>query len=533
MPRRVTKNSKKGGEPDKMDINTKCSLRNNNGDNLATTPMQIDKECKCEKLFDFIKQENYGICWFVSVLNMFTYSDGLKKFTNNYIETIKPFLKPKTIAESLNTNISGQYCTNVEEYIKDIIKSESNAGSSYLNNILKEFISYSDDKLRFDKQNSKSGGYPYLIIYPLLVKMGANPLHLKHVIYNLDDVGLLLPTNVHPRSLKLNRMCQDYLQDYERKKRDIQIFIITTGQNTDDGMIKSITENNNLFMGKYICFIEGNELIVYKLDCMSLSSNNNTVRGSAHIICAVTCNDQGYILNSYNAIDQGIKPFKNCSIYEYDWYKWKLNEFYQHSITVSNNHACKDGTIINYKFKNTHIPLFTQSDYYLYHKNVGLNTHVYIKEANIQFITNHLFETLHEVQYTNFNNLYNTYLKPYLYLLYNKLKREINNIFIDSINPLTNKNVYLNPNLVQPGLLNHNTNNTNIVCYKILHNDILDENEIKVVKDTLPDELTIYIENSAAYTIIIIFIQYQRSYTSPSYSPYGGKKAKGKSKKKT
>ena len=103
------------------------------------------------------------------------------------------------------------------------------------------------------------------------------------------------------------------------------------------------TNRNVLYLAKYICLIVYDILVVYKLDCAFLASNNNNYRkgASGHAICAVTCDGQGYILNSYlpgkiansntseNVTEtKSNDPIKDCPVYEYDWYKWNKNDFF-------------------------------------------------------------------------------------------------------------------------------------------------------------------------------------------------------------
>jgi len=394
-----------------------------------------ERECDCGSVLqklEHIKQGQYGMCWFVSMLNALLLSEKLNK-------ALRPFLKdtgiqlcklpsPKNVAAHLDNDVSGQSCLpnrvtfeNISMLYQHVVQARIFA------EILQEFVSHEVDICRFGCDNTVSGGIPYKVIVPYLVRLGFPVCDIKHVIMSFENISKIMP-GVNPRSLKFGRLFVDYLQALIADEKVCpRIFIVSQLIYDLDKPRENIEMRDlNWNTGRYICFLVTERsmtyLITYSLDCGFLLSNNNGGRymNAGHAICMVTCQNKGFIVNSYSPRDEDDHDhdvMKSCSVYKYDWHKWKKDDFFFHSIV--NDNECGKGSIV------VHVPDFddnflqTGTNEFLFHRNVGNNTLVYVREesALVDLTKTTSLDQMHQVAGYEFNTLYEIYIKPYFVLL--------------------------------------------------------------------------------------------------------------------
>jgi hypothetical protein len=290
--------------------------------------------------------------------------------------------------------------------------------------IFHEFISNQVSCTWFGPEDNQSGGAPYLIMVPYITRIDFPIKSIKHVLMNIDNIRSTLFTE--PRMLKFTRIIQDYLKEivYKQNKELPRIFVMTMIQGDQSCLIDILNGNTNLFLGKHVCIIVNGILVVYSLDSMTFSSNNNTnrlipgtpePRAYGHAICALTCNDKGYIVNSYDPSNEP-DPLKSCSVYEYNWKRWNKNEYYHHTIAQD---KCSEGKVfdINHLDQTAkHFVFSTNQDRFTFSRNVGVNSFIFVNEpaAIITLIPVVEFEDMHHPQEPQYH-YYQEYLKPYFY----------------------------------------------------------------------------------------------------------------------
>lgn len=384
----------------------------------------IHKNCYCEeKIYNQgqIKQGNYGTCWFVAVLNILFISDDVSTILRETMSENK-IKKHETICETPD-NIVNHLMNDIVNKYYTKKKKISNIINYIFQDIFEEYITDKYANVKFGPENV-SGGYPYKILVPYILYLKYPICKIKHII--MDFNFIINKFKIEPRTLKINRLCQDYIYNY----KIVNIFIITFIQNMND-------DNSYLYTGKYIIYINNKNLVVYKLDCGILINNNypidpNTgkMRETGHAICMLTCNKKGFIVNSHDLanIENIDNNIKTCTIFEHDWYKWKRNEYYYHTVIEG---GCGNGEI---KTKMDIQTLNSQNDF-IYHKNQGQNTLIYTKYKIFEKFEKNQFELIHTND--SIKEYYNRYLKPYLYFILlelNELNKISNSEVIDVIN---------------------------------------------------------------------------------------------------
>ena len=487
--------------------------------------------CDCEtRLLNLshIKQGQYGMCWFVSVLNTILLSDRLSHILKPYINIssiLQSCQDPVNIATHLEKEVSNKSCINDKCSIDTLFDvAKYTIKNTFFREILQEFFSNSQVKTLFGPEDYKTGGHPSHIIMPYLIRLGFPSCNIRHVVFNLNSVLSNLFTD--PRKIKLIRLCQEYLQTlHQQCNKNISIFLLSTAQNAG-GQIDDIQYHRDfLFLGKFICFISGNKLFVYKLDAAFLISNNNIIRGSGHAICAITCKDKGFIVNSY---DPNTINNKTCSVYPYDWYKWDSNNYFYH--TIDNSHKCSGGSMIQPSKLTANI-FQTKKNEFTFHRNIGNNTFIYVRSIHNITINNNI-ELLHAQhmygtpRHQDEQLSYIELLKPYLYLI-NEVASSLNIFgivyefvayFPDILFSLENSV------LIQRGIVD---NGMNMYAYKInvpLNSSVA---MASLIKECIPDDITI-VQSINHPNQFGLYIQYFRSISavSPLTTLYGRKKNK-------
>jgi hypothetical protein len=385
-----------------------------------------NSRCDCKKLLTNlkqIKQENFGMCWFVSVINTMLISERLNSvlkpyLVNNNINICS--VKPKNVARHLDSDVSGQSCLPSMLDFKTMFHLYREINSQLFGEILKDYVNDEVDYCKFGCENSNSGGIPFKILVPYIIRLGFPACDVKHVIFNFYRIQQTLPT-LQPRSLKFNRLFIDYLITMARDNKVLpKIFICTQLADQDSNNRDILSGNTAWYTGKYICFIAEDPqsgrkvLVVYTLDCGILTSNNNTGRGSGHAICMLSCKNKGYIVNSYLPQD-GTSPLKSCSVYHYNWQKWQSHDYFYH--TIDNDIHCGKGSILLHRPGSTldAQTLHTRDPKFMYHKNVGINSLIYVKDAYpIHDIDT--FDNIHDADHF-LHNVFDNFLKPYFVLI--------------------------------------------------------------------------------------------------------------------
>ena len=498
------------------------------------------KNCKCEKKFKQLKQLKQGkvnLCWLVSVLNMLLFSDEISTQLKKFID-IKYMIK------------SCQNLENIHKYIKEKVSKQLCAPNKYHSNILKlrdlndkkileekldiikylfeEFITNDNNELtKFKEIKFENGDIPYYIYIQYLSLLGYDINTVRHIVMDFNKIKNI--TSYNPRQFKMCRLFSDYLRKY-LFCNPLNIFICTILQQVKIDVNK--LNNDFMYLGKYICILEkltnGKYFyIVYKLDCGILGGFNK--KHLSHAISMVTCNTQGYILNSFYDNNKELElrdPLKSCGVFKYDWYKWNNNDFYYHNFVDDN---CANASIID---KNKLFSLYDNNGYidkendFCYNKNVGLcNSHFYVKINEKIIDKNEMIENIH-------NDLnFDEYLKPYIYLLYDEINK-YNRKHLEKIN------IKINFENIQPGFININEDKFIIIQRGIikenmvLHHYIINVNInieiIKFIGDTLfncltDDVMIIYHRNTSIFSILIEYIKNNNSSISTTSNEYFGK----------
>jgi len=418
------------------------------------------KSCfDCRILLDIkrIRQEKTGICWFASLIHIFNWSDSFRK------KKIKKTKSLETALKELN-ELANKPCTkNFYELslVNFFVRNPVTYHEERENNILYEY--FSPNGSFFCDATPTSGGFPINYLMPYLVTIGYEPTSIKHVISNLDKVRLLYDEkdDRNPRKTKYMRVLSDYLRELiVYKPRGIvettDVFTFTFLQQYKylDNLI-----DRTLLLGKYIMFIHEKFIQVFKLDAMILISLNNHKRGSGHAICAISCNKEGYILNTYDQDDYITAGNNDCGLFKYDWYKWNPYDMFSHSF--NDTYQCTAGKIEGIYEIQTRAgqslsdAVNDETNKYYYHRNIGDNSFLYVRQADMiindkikneynKFIQQRAYFDLYVLPYflyfTNITKIFLTEITyEYLVSIKSNLSQLINGIGYDP-DVKTNKN---------------------------------------------------------------------------------------------
>lgn len=506
-------------------------------DFMNTSPIEESncrhKNCKCEKKLSKLKQLKQGdtnICWFVSVLNMLLFSDEISTQLKNYNVDIKNIIKKCQNIDNLYYHIKNELSKQVcapnkvhENLLKlrnlESIKNEKK--SKYFSLLFDEFISYdSNTKLtEFQEIDFLSGGIPFNIYIKYLSLLGYDINTIRHIVMDFNKIfENTVLEKYNPRQFKMCRLFSDYLRTYIFCN-PLKIFICTVIQEHKINIKK--LKNDYMYFGKYICILEeltNGQLyfITYILDCGIIGAFNK--KGMSHAISMITCNTKGYIINSFNDNDKKLEennPLKSCGVYKYNWFKWDNNDFYYHKI--NHNNKCMDASIIN---KEQLLSIYDENGYnkeddFCYNKNTGLcNSHFYVK------IDEKIINRNKEIDNIHSNKYFNSYLKPYIYLLYDEINK-YNKTNLQKINISINfidiqpgfsdidKNLFT---IIQPGIIKEN-----MILYHyqlLVHNNLIEI--INFIGEMLFNYLTddimiIYHKNTNIFSILIEYTRYDDS----------------------
>jgi len=354
-----------------------------------------------------IRQGKTGICWFASLMHIFNLSDRFRFIlTEKKSELIE-------VLDELNT-LANKPCTCdpiKQSSVKSFIESLRPYHGYKDNYILYEY--FSPTGIDFCNATPYSGGFPLYYIMPYLVKLGFELSSIKHVISDLDKVRELYfdIDNRHPRKTKYIRVLSDYIKDLLvlrprdiDEETDILIFTIL-----HQGKYLERPIDRKLFIGKYIMFIHGDYIYVFRLEAMTLTTLNDLRRRSGHAMCAISCNQKGFIVNTYD--QENKKSGNDCGLFEYNWYKWNPDYIFSHSFNDKNE--CTDGKMI--KIDDIQFPgessisnfLVKQEKVFYYHRNVGDNSFFYVIENKVIIDRDDVL-----IHYEYYNNNFKNH-KPY------------------------------------------------------------------------------------------------------------------------
>ena len=476
-------------------------------------------DCECREYIRKmmqLKQGSYGMCWFVSVLNAIFISKGLRAVLHEYVN--REFLlqacgEPDVVANHLINEVKGKTCLQPACTLDDIIGVGTAATKKILyEQMLQEYFSEAQNPFVFADDDHQTGGLPLRVICPYLVRLGYPACNIKHVVYTFSS---LVRNKVDPRSVKVGRLCQDYLKYLHSCFENVDIFIFTMNQDMVSQLDDISKQNIALYMAKYLCFISGSQLHTYKLDCAFIASNNNSYRQSGHALCCVTCDDVGYILNSYHPKEG---KHKTCSVYRHDWYKWPSNEYYYH--TINSDNTCSQGEMIAASPGNE--SLFKTNDaHFTYHRNVGVNTFIYLRD--IQDIhPNTSIENIHsgsDATMSTIKGMFDEHVKPYLYLLDGLARRDsVNGLHFQfdacfHFQEMTNVTV-LQKGIVKPGM--------QVYSYTLTVPTNYIPQMIDLCQAVFPDDMMV-VHNGFNPRLFMVVVQYVRM-SWGSCPRYGGTK---------
>lgn len=523
-------------------------------ENMKTLLMQscADPSCSCKERVSQYKhliQGQYGMCWFVSVLNMMFLSDKLGALLRPYIAQVfsddPTCWTPEDIKTHLENEVSGQVCTPVNlNVMKNIFKDTFSIVSKILEpiNVLGEFISTSDDINRFNKEwFANSGGFPSHVLVPYILRLGVKFCSVKHLYFSFP---LAKQYNIEPRWIKLNRLCTDYLRGFMLSDQDIQLFILTTDQSNEDQYNDIWNNQRHLFISRYICILDecNKQLVLYTLDCAALNSCDNNKTRSGHIVCAITCNSHGYLMNSYHPSPGTVtyeQALKSCSVYQYDWQQW-YNKDDILRLQLHTDHTCSGGEMLNFSHNEQAIrEIFngSQKDEYIftYHRDVGHNTYVYVKET-IPLIKDENIDTLHELDKIDAltYEAYKVFMAPYFYLLKQRVSDSMSiNLRFEYIGTNFDPNVpikYDTHKMGIPGARVSKGESIFVHYYMVsipFDRDAIVKRDdvLKLILDVTPDEIAV-LRNPQAPTQIVIGVEYMRSQSMLVHPVFGGQKTK-------
>ncbi len=478
-------------------------------------PTTCGNNCDCETLIlssNQIKQGQYAMCWFVSLLNTLLLSDRLSSILKPYINTsaiLQLCQNPDIIASHLLNEVSNKPCLAPTCTIDTIINvAKYTIHTEVFREILHEY--FSDNPTSFGPENI-SGGYSARVIMPYLVRLGFPSCNIKHCVFNVDNVYRNLFTD--PRQIKLVRLCHEYLENIYKCNKNVEIFILSIAESLSMEFDDIRNKRDNLYLGKFICFIDNGKLFVYKLDAALLSSNNSIFKNMGHAISAITCKNHGFIVNSYDPVNIN---HKTCSLFNYDWYKWESNRYFYH--TIEQNHTCTGGHMIS--ANPTSFNIFTSKKAeFTYNRNIGNNSMIYVRSIHTLTLDNTI-ESLHTTHRYNTprhideQNTYKYFLKPYFYLL-NEISgfNNIKGIIYEFSGYFPNITFSLaNSILIQKGIIK---NGMNMYGYKItIPMQYYYPDFSKLIQECMPDDITI-IQNISNPNQYGLYVQYFRNIMNP------------------
>lgn len=465
----------------------------------------------CKVLLDSkrIRQEKTGICWFASLLHIFNWSDGFRNKKLKKTKRLETALKElKNLANKPCTSDFSKLSLVVNFCAKSVTFHEDGP-----NNILYEY--FSPTGALYCDATATSGGFPTNYLMPYMVTLGYDPTSIKHVVSDLDKVQLLYSgkDNRNPRQTKYMRVLADYLRELMVfKPRGIE-------ESTDVCTLSFLQSNKNfdnpidrrLALGKYVMFIHGDYIQVFKLDAMILISLNNSKRGSGHAICAVSCNNEGYIINTYDQDDYHTADNNDCGLFEYDWHKWNPDYVFAHSF--NDQHQCTSGGMKKISdiaaTSVTTVANNNTKDYY-YHRNIGDNSFMYVRQADVM-VTD---KVIHYHGFKQHAEYFSLYVMPYFTFFTNATNIYLTEVTFeylvskkDSIR-LVADGVGYDPDV---------STKENWGYYKL---DSSNTNNNKLFLDIVPEDFRIYLDAQSFY----ILVQYTIDFKQRSYG--GGRKAK-------
>ena len=116
---------------------------------------------------------------------------------------------PDCIAHHLETEVKNKTCVSPSCSLVNVAIIESEAKKkTVFENLLQEYFSDDSSSISFGNVGHSTGGIPYKIISPYLVRIGYDIKKIKHVIYNIYPTQF---QGIDPKSVKLARLCQNYL----------------------------------------------------------------------------------------------------------------------------------------------------------------------------------------------------------------------------------------------------------------------------------------------------------------------------------
>lgn len=391
----------------------------------------VNNSCDdCDNLLNIkrIRQGKTGICWFASLLHIFNWSDAFRNRIYNKTTTLENAL-------DLLNRLSSNPCTNDPHEAQVIAQHKP---LTFLEDLVTEFISCTGEF--FCAATSTSGGNSINYIIHFLVAMGYSVRAVKHLLVGFKNVEALNPT-VDLRSVKYMRLASDYIKGMMQSSsnprhqvEETEVFVLSFAQSSMDGRMKVLPgASRQLYLGKRIIFIVNGTVYVYLLDSMIMNAFNaihpqdvqnpedSTYRYYSHAICAITCNGNGYIVNTYND-DNETNRTQNCGLYKYDWRKWNDKKMFVHGFSHKINNVVCNAMLPNeeymeqYEFDNNNLNLekyYGKKEHFYYHRDIGNNSYIYVFENRYTPCSNVM--EYYNVLFTEdvMKNYYLEYVMPY------------------------------------------------------------------------------------------------------------------------
>lgn len=514
--------------------------------------MEAEEECdscECEIEKYRLRQslpnlQDLGVCWFFSILHVLYLSEGLKKAIARIRKNLPVVTIPRSGIDAYSEleQLSDNICTNDIAVLNKI--------NTYCSNIFS--VGKGPDKVlyqeffgpkgsQFCTASTTTGGDPINYILPYMVKLGFNPDRIKCIVSNFQFISNLYNSTRHPRSIKYLRVLSDYLKLIIRKNvnprgkkevTDVLIFLTHQYMNyhPKNNPYPSIlnfdkAEHRNLFLGSYIIYFVSVSsdgvtkklyMYVYKLDAMTFFTINDAVRKRGHVICAVTCGENQYIVNSY---DSSIKSFPNdCGIMKYNWKRWEnKNEFYTY--TFENGH---EGVI---KCQGSLQPIRTEDhisitanrnqDVFLHHRNIGNNAFIYVFDEILLFFHTPTDECnpekelpkkititdIYEYYLCNFQGImhFTEYAMPYfVYFTYYVLQKFKQSVFIKATPQYTGKVIPPNMKMISPGIYDFLLDFNTCHCFYMTFAPMNRTGILKFFLEVMPEDFIVFEKNKNA-----------------------------------
>lgn len=378
----------------------------------------------CENCGVFIKnkrirQRDTGICWAAAIFHILQFSDGLSECKEFRCKNPELNLNKaiKIVGECSQSLCVDDDYVKMPQILDPIVVVQDEVP-----------LLYEHNRPRCSIASANSGGKPWNDIFPYIIKLCGYPLDaVRHVIVDFNNIRKF---NRNPRTLKYTRILRDYIMHILEKpekpeKPDLKICIITFFQGEHKG---KFNVNNTLYLGKYVMFVKNvrghDALYVYKLDSMVLNSFNNgeSTRPNGHAMCAITCGNEPYIVNTYDAADAN--DLGDCGLYEYNWTKWVKKEIFAYQIndgglTCQPGPSPDEGILRDINDNYDMSGFYTQKNVFMYHRNIGNNSFIYVKTEHIDIdidasiIKKHYVDLLKSLQPSLLFDIYILYIAPY------------------------------------------------------------------------------------------------------------------------